>query len=150
MWIPYDELYEVSVEGQVRNRKTGLVLKPWLSGQNRYYAVEIYGKTTNVHRLVALCFLPRIQRPKDQVDHLNRDRSDNRASNLQWKSASANQRNHGKQNITIFRRSLGCIYYRVSFKKHGEYIYRKQFKTLEEATAARDAFKSSEEYRLSM
>jgi hypothetical protein len=147
MWLPYDELYEVSVEGQVRNRKTGLVLKPGLMG--KYYGVSIHGKTYKIHRIVALCFLPRIVRLNDEVDHLNRDKSDNRACNLQWKDRSANRRNRGYDNIHL---SIvgGHTYHRVSFYKDRKRIYDKSFKTLEEATAARDAFKSSEEYRLSM
>ena len=148
MWLPYDELYEVSVEGQVRNRKTGLVLKPWLAGPERkkYYYVKMYGKNVRVHRLVAFCFLPRIERPKDQVDHLNGNSLDNRASNLQWKSGSANQRNRPSC-ANIRKHTYG---WEVGFTAERKSIYRKAFKTIEEATAARDAFKSSEEYRLSM
>ena len=145
MWLPYDELYEVSVEGQVRNRKTGLVLKPTVCKKKGYYRVNHYQKRMAVHRLVALCFLPRVIIDKHQVHHINHDPSDNRAENLMWVSNQQNQRFNEYNNIVIY---LGR--YRVRFRKDDLNIYLKSFDTLEEATAARDAFKSSEEYRLSM
>lgn len=54
--------------------------------------VPIRNTTTLVHRLVAETFL---SNPKgyNEIDHLNRDKSDNRVENLRWCSHSENMRN---------------------------------------------------------
>ena len=55
--IDEDSKYEVNKEGQVRNVKTGRLLKPFLS-YNGYLRVSLGGKNRMIHRLVALAFLP--------------------------------------------------------------------------------------------
>jgi hypothetical protein len=146
MWLPYDELYEVSEEGQVRNRKTGLVLKPSVCKRKGYYRVSHHKyKKMAVHRLVALCFLPRVIIDKHQVHHINGNTGDNRAENLMWVSNQQNIRLIETSNIVMY---LGK--YRVRFRKDKVDIYLKSFKTLAEAIEARDAFRNSEEFRMSM
>lgn len=75
--------YEVSRSGEVR-RSDGLVLGQWLNSQG--YALVRLSKprtTERVHRLVAKAF---VENPADKpfVNHLNNDRADNRADNLEW------------------------------------------------------------------
>jgi len=142
MWLNYDEHYAVSEDGQVMNRKTNHILKNMLGNRGRF-RVDIYGKTIEVHRLVAGLFCPKIDVPKLEVDHINRDCTDNRAANLRWCDASTNMRN--KNSTNIYKHTRG---YRVRFRVRGEIIYCKYFKTMEEAIAARDAFKLTDEYLL--
>ncbi|WP_063484795.1 NUMOD4 domain-containing protein [Lactiplantibacillus plantarum] len=80
---PY-EGYSVSTLGNVRNDRTGRILK---SGSTKlgYQIVTVGGQSRLVHKLVMDTFMPI---SKDEaitltdVDHINADRSDNRLSNL--------------------------------------------------------------------
>ena len=82
--------YEVNKTGQVRNKKTGRILKN--STRKDGYCQVMLGRKTiplYIHRLVAETFILN----KDnlpQVDHINGDKSDNRLENLRWVNASEN------------------------------------------------------------
>lgn len=54
--------------------------------------VPVRGTTTLVHRLVAEAFIDNPQ-GYTEIDHVNRDKSDNRAENLRWVTHSENMRN---------------------------------------------------------
>jgi hypothetical protein len=83
----YEELYEISSFGRVKNKLTEKVLK--LSVDNNGYLVlnlnkDHTKKTKRVHQLVAMTFLN--HKPcgmKLVVDHINSVRNDNRVENLQ-------------------------------------------------------------------
>ena len=48
------------------------------------------GKRWKVHRLVALAFVPGRDIFRDTVDHINEDKTDNRADNLRWCTSEEN------------------------------------------------------------
>lgn len=52
--------------------------------------------TYKVHRLVALSFVPRIE-GKAQVNHIDENKANNKASNLEWVTQKENN-NHGRHN----------------------------------------------------
>ena len=90
--------YEVSDDGNVRNRKTGHVLSQNNNGKG-YMKVSLsdgmFCSNVLVHRLVAEAFVQNDDPcSKTQVNHINEDKSDNRAVNLEWVTASQNV-NHG-------------------------------------------------------
>ena len=90
-------MYEVSNTGKVRsNNYEGHNIKRELKqNQNRdgYMTVYLYfdgkRKFKQVHRLVAAAFLDNPDR-KEQVNHINCVKSDNRVENLEWSTRSEN------------------------------------------------------------
>lgn len=91
--------YQVSNFGRVWNKKTQKYMKP-SPKSNGYYQINMIAlngkrKKEYIHRLVALAF---VENPNNypEVDHINRNKSDNRASNLRWANRSMNARNRGK------------------------------------------------------
>lgn len=89
--------YLISNMGRVKSLKgyNAIILKQAINKYG-YYIVSIDGKNLRVHRLVALAFIPNDDRTKDTVDHINGNKADNRASNLQWLSLIDNIRKEWK------------------------------------------------------
>jgi DNA-binding transcriptional MerR regulator len=110
----YGGRYQVSSFGNIRSFKTkkGIhffkYLKPLL-GTNGYYCIRLYGDvdiTKTIHKLVARHFLGAIPTEKHTVNHINRDKLDNRVCNLEWMTYSENnlhsigsRRNYSKEDI---------------------------------------------------
>ena len=148
MWLPYDERYDVSDDGLVRRKDTGLILFP-TTDHKGYLRVGLChnNKETKkfVHRMVAERFLPKINIPKLQVDHIDHITGNPDASNLRWRSARGN-RLHTQipaSNIN-YQKSRYFVRFRSQMGK--KTLYCKSFKTLEEATVARDAFKLTDAF----
>ena len=87
----YEDIYEVSSLGNVRNKKTKRILKPALRGGYTFVGLckDSKGKTFPVHRLVATAFIPNPEN-KPQVNHIDKVRNNNCVNNLEWCSASQN------------------------------------------------------------
>jgi len=129
--------YEVSNLGQVRN-------KTKIKSQrvaNKYYIVTLcnYGlkKNFKVHRLVALAFIPNSDN-KPTIDHINKNKLDNRLENLRWfdYKEQANNRNEYPLQGTNTGEPFITFNKNYIFSKRG--IGRKTFPTLQEAITFRD------------
>ena len=112
--IPGYERYEISDEGEVRNSKTGRLLKSgYTNGGYRKVNLRSNGVAVNarVHRLVAENFLPNTD-GKTQVNHIDGDKTNNRVTNLEWCDAKYNT-NYGTRNMRL----TGRIYTAETRKK---------------------------------
>lgn len=90
----YEGLYWVSDMGHVKNKYNKLLtLQPNDGGYLRV-CLQTNGKSKwhRVSRLVAEAFIPNLQN-KPEVDHINRNRMDNRAQNLRWVTRLENMNN---------------------------------------------------------
>jgi len=146
--------YEVSNLGRVKslnyhreNREQ--ILKPII--KNKYLVIMLYSqdmkkKTKRVHCLVALAFIPNIEN-KPTVDHINRNKLDNRVENLRWATRSEQSLNKDNYHLGT---NTGEPYisfdqkqnlFRVQKRIQG-IDHRKYFHILEEAIQFRNALLS--------
>lgn len=99
--IPNFEDYWVSSEGRIKSTRYGRerIMKDFQQGRG-YRGIRLgVSHRFYIHQLVAAAFLP-IKGEGQQLDHINRIRSDNRAENLRWVTPSENMKN-----LTTYTRS---------------------------------------------
>lgn len=98
----YEGLYSVTDDGQVFSHYSYRFLRA-NKLSNGYLVVALHRngiqRTRSIHRLVAAAFCTNPDR-KPSVNHINGDREDNRAVNLEWCTAKENTRN-GMERGTI-------------------------------------------------
>jgi len=139
--VGYEGLYTVSNMGRVRGPRK--ILSPAADGGG-YLAVNLCKNgsqiLTKVHRIVAFAFIPNPEQ-KPEVDHINRDRRDNRVENLQWSTKRENMLNthrHDREQYGIYWVKLRSIY-EVKFRVNKQMRHYGWHATLEDATNVRDA-----------
>lgn len=148
--IGYEGYYEVSDLGRVKSvahkGKTGIrhnecrnfvgrVLKQ-NKKRNGYLSVDLckegHIRSIAVHRLVAIAFVPKSE-GAEQVNHINCDKTDNRACNLEWCTAKHN-REHAKANNLYCnpnKKRVRCKQTRMEFEssyKAAEWLNETKFK----------------------
>ena len=106
--------YFVSRDGRAWSTKgKGRWLKP-APNTRGYLAVVLCrdGKTFTkmIHRLVAEAFVPNDDpEHKDTIDHIDNDKTNNRADNLQWLSRGDNARKGNQKPLMLFDTLSGTI-----------------------------------------
>lgn len=120
----YEGLYQISNLGRVWSVRKEIYRKPCIV--SNYYGVSLtkdgHYDTFSIHRLVAEAFIPNpLNLP--QVNHIDEDKLNNRADNLEWCTAKYNC-NYGGRNSKIGDKSRGHrltdeVKERISQKKKG-------------------------------
>jgi hypothetical protein len=146
--IPDFQDYFINRQGVVlskRRYKDGIILKQTLSNRGYYIVTfSINKKRTNfpIHRGLAKTFIPNPNN-YDCVDHINRNRQDNRLENLRWCSYTENNKNRsisktnnsGYKQISWYKKQQRWC---VRIHRNGKYLSRKCFKKLEDAVEFRN------------
>lgn len=102
----YEGIYSVNENGEVYSHIKKRFLKS-IKLKSGYRSVNLYKnkikKKMLVHRLVAIAF---IENPKNkpQVNHLDRNRSNNKVTNLEWCTAKENTVHSFKNGRTIWNK----------------------------------------------
>jgi len=132
------ETYSVSTFGNVRNDKTGKILK---GRGDRYLQVALKQINLSIHRLVGLTFIENFEN-KECIDHIDGNPFNNRVENLRWATQFENHHNLKKaiNNTT----GIKGIHFNKKYKKFEVSIMHKRIKyhfgyydTIEESTLAR-------------
>ena len=97
--------YEISTFGNLRNKITNKCLNP--SNRSGYLSAYITNddknkKTMKIHRLVALTFLPNPEN-KYTVNHVDYNKSNNNIDNLEWATATEQNRHRRKPKREVQR-----------------------------------------------
>lgn len=115
----YEGLYQASNFGNIKslpnkNHKDEKILNPTINSSG-YLKVELYknrkAKDFYVHRLVASTFLPNPDN-KPQINHRDGNKSNNSISNLEWVTASENQKHsieHGLHAPSPMKNKVGKL-----------------------------------------
>jgi len=136
--------YQISTHGNVKNVRTGRILKPG-RGSNGYLTVVLFNdgdqSTKTVHKMVASAFL---ENPENKrcVDHQDRCKTNNHISNLRYATDAENN-----QNISIKSNNTSgvtgvCFYkknqkWRAYIKADGRIIHLGYFEDKNDAIVAR-------------
>lgn len=141
----YEGLYQISTLGRIKGFQTGeKILRPSKTKIGYFHTTlckEGNHRDILIHRLVALTFLPNPEN-KPTVDHINRDKEDNRLENIRWATHSEQYINKHYANDDTNQRNIRKHRLRwvVQIERDRQVLFRKSYATLQEAQESRDEF----------
>jgi hypothetical protein len=154
MWKTIQDFeYEISIDGDVRNKNTGRILK---SSVDRYGYLKIGLRKKDqrqkywftIHRLIGMYF---IDNPNgySQIDHIDRNKLNNAVDNLRWVDSVTNNLNRKDSCWTTNKiKELYISKYKNGYMiriNRSDYKFRSWSKSLENAVSIRN--KCMEEIR---
>ena len=139
------EDYTISRQGEVWSKKYKKYLKPCKNGGGYLFVglcKDGKRKYMTIHRLIALAYIDNPEN-KPEVDHIDRNRTNNNITNLRWATIEEQNRNRDIISNTGYKyiskiNTNGYDYYRVEKKKVFCYSLRCDQWTFEEAVEIRD------------
>ena len=109
--------YDITECGEIINKHNGHVVKPQVNGKG-YLRVSIGKKLEFVHRLVAEKYVPNSEN-KPQVNHIDGNKLNNSASNLEWVTNQENRDHAVANNLHV--KGEQCPYAKLT-KSDVDYI----------------------------
>jgi hypothetical protein len=110
--------YEISNDGQVRNKNTKVVKKTNI--RSGYENISLLGQNTNqfkIHRMVAMAFIRNDDPEKNIVNHKDGNKTNNNVSNLEWTTIQGNNQHSMDSGLTP--KTCRAVY---QYKDNGEIV----------------------------
>ena len=140
--------YFVSNQGKVKSirKKSGieLILKGTLRNRDKYLCVSIGKDRIMIHQLVALYFIGS-KTENMVIDHINRNKQDNRVENLRYCTFSQNRRNSHTFRVDILEED-SKERLKITNKEYKSRYYIKNKDKILEKNKERKYIKSKEKY----
>jgi hypothetical protein len=144
------ETYSINKDGEIKDLRTGKIIPQYIN-PNGYKKINLRNpqgvKCFLVHRLVAIQFIEPLEN-KLEVDHIDRDKSNNNVNNLRWSNDYEQTDNRGdfKNNKTGHKYIWfedSCNSYVFSYtrnkKKHRKRFNAKKY-TLDDVVKYKEQF----------
>ena len=129
----FDNKYIIYSDGSIWSIRRNKFLKPSIekSGYARI-CIGINKKTYRIHRLVAEAFIPN-PNYLPEVNHINKNKSDNRIENLEWCTHRQNiEHSYGTKYPGTYRHNRGKTFI-AQLNHNKKIIYLGSYKTQKEA-----------------
>ncbi len=104
LWKKWNDI-EISNLGRVKD-KFGYIMQPIRTNKNKYITIQ-YNKTFRLHRLVAELFVENPNKEtKTIVNHIDGNKHNNTATNLEWVNSSENQKHAYRTGLQPIKKKI--------------------------------------------